>query len=317
MYIYRTDGLLVEENLFDRNGWNNAVPGSTPSVFLHNVYINSGNTSVVFRGNIVAGTDGVLARSGGTVEDNVFLRNAIALEFGGGEEPDLQGDTGFVRNNVVLDGGDIITSTLPRGWALRIRNIVSATVENNIISNNTNGHGPRVFSLEAANGWSGNTRGVENTVFQNNIVYNWGGSIEFNGSLAQTVNVQLHNNKIQNWADAYPLVSHYDGTSTSGVISADNQFYSSGLPESVWMRENGANESLTTWKAHVGDTTSSGTQDTFPNPNRTIATYHASIGGAPTLEAFLAEARMQSKANWRSQYTAAAVRNYIRAGFGL
>jgi len=67
----------------------------------------------------------------------------------------------------------------------------------------------------------------------------------------------------------------------------------------------------------VQDTTSVSQQAQYPAPSRTIATYHASIGGSASYQAFLTEARRQSKSFWRHEYTAAAVRSYIRAGFGL
>lgn len=55
----------------------------------------------------------------------------------------------------------------------------------------------------------------------------------------------------------------------------------------------------------------------FYDPTRTVASYHASIGGQESLEAFLAGAREQSKHNnnWRVEYTANAVNTYLREGF--
>ncbi len=55
----------------------------------------------------------------------------------------------------------------------------------------------------------------------------------------------------------------------------------------------------------------------FPNPERSVETYMETLGETPTLEAFLAEARQQSRANWRRKYTAKAVNDYIREGFGV
>lgn len=43
-----------------------------------------------------------------------------------------------------------------------------------------------------------------------------------------------------------------------------------------------------------------------------MESYHASMGGAPMLAAFLAEARKQSRQNWRDEYTAGPVINYLR-----
>ena len=53
----------------------------------------------------------------------------------------------------------------------------------------------------------------------------------------------------------------------------------------------------------------------FFDASRTVATYHASIGGQATFEAFLAKAREQSRSNWQPKYTAAKVNEFIREGF--
>jgi hypothetical protein len=49
---------------------------------------------------------------------------------------------------------------------------------------------------------------------------------------------------------------------------------------------------------------------------RTISTYISSLGGSGGLSTFLSEARKQSKDTWKPQYTANAVNEYIRAGYG-
>lgn len=53
----------------------------------------------------------------------------------------------------------------------------------------------------------------------------------------------------------------------------------------------------------------------FKDPDRTIASYHATLGGAESFEAFANEARKQSKTNFRPAYTARAVIAYFREGF--
>jgi len=65
-----------------------------------------------------------------------------------------------------------------------------------------------------------------------------------------------------------------------------------------------------------GDTAN--TPGSYPNSERDIKTYITSLGhSTPTLEAFLAEMRLQSRQNWRPEYTAKAVNAYIREGFGV
>jgi hypothetical protein len=55
----------------------------------------------------------------------------------------------------------------------------------------------------------------------------------------------------------------------------------------------------------------------YLDPNRSVSTYNASLGGTASLAAFLTECRLQSKDNWRPAYTANAVNNYIRVGFNM
>jgi len=71
------------------------------------------------------------------------------------------------------------------------------------------------------------------------------------------------------------------------------------------------------WQGSVSDVGSTWGQVSFPSPDRTIATYMASLGRTPSLEEFLAEARQQSKANWHPELNGPAVVDYFRLGFGL
>lgn len=81
------------------------------------------------------------------------------------------------------------------------------------------------------------------------------------------------------------------------------------------------------WASSAGEIIDSGTGTTksnnvidgvgYPAPTRSVATYNALQGGTATLAAFLTECRLQSKDNWRPAYTARAVNDYIRAGFGM
>src|SRR5271169_3425649 len=41
IYIDSVDNVLVEENVFDHNGWNSSVSGADPTIFNHNVYIQT------------------------------------------------------------------------------------------------------------------------------------------------------------------------------------------------------------------------------------------------------------------------------------
>ena len=307
-----TDGLLLEENVFDRNGWRDDVKGSEPTWFRHNIYIQNLNTDVVVRGNIVARTDGLHSRSGGLVEDNLVLRNALGMVLGGGGFPAIEeaGVELVARRNVVLDGGDLQEGSA-RGWGMHLSNLKKAIVDSNVIAHNTSGHAPFAVIFDVAN----NGRGVEKAVFSNNVVSDWGGPTRFAGPSPGKFDVLLEKNRFQDEVTKSPLFQLEPAVGTEGVRSAGNLFHSIAEPK-AWMQLGGP-MSLQDWRDRVRDTTSTAKRASFPDASRTIATYHASIGGAPSLDAFMLEARKQSRSNWRPQYTARAVGEYIRAGFGL
>jgi len=199
-------------------------------------------------------------------------------------------------------------------------NVASATVEGNIFAHNTTGTGPRAIQIHDAHS-AGSWRVVENTTFTNNVVYDWGGNLidiqtAEGGKSQQPVNLQFTGNTVQGSGADGILVRHSVPASLPGVGAGGNRFHST-LPERAWFRVGGRNHDLEQWKQLVNDKSSVAQQAQFPDPNRTIASYGTSIGKPASLAAFLAEARLQSKANWRPAYTAAAVNAYIRAGFGM
>ena len=55
----------------------------------------------------------------------------------------------------------------------------------------------------------------------------------------------------------------------------------------------------------------------YPDPNLTVETYMATLGGQPNFEAFIAAVRAQAKGHWNPALTASAVNDYVRAGFGI
>ena len=308
-----TDGLLLEENVFDHNGWRDDVAGSGPTWYRHNIYIQNLNTGVVLRGNIVARTDGLHTRSGGVVEENLLMHNALSMMLGGGGFPAIEpnGVSVTARHNVVLDGGDLQAGS-PRGWGWFQADVNQGTVEYNIVAHNVSGHSPVPVFFDVSN----NGIGVSNLNFNNNVVYNWNGVSTINGDASTMFNIQFNNNKFQNHITAEPLLQHQNQSSTSTFYSANNVFDTSA-PVNACMAISGGDISLSAWKPLVHDTSSVEQSVNFPDPDRSIATYHASIGGTPSLDAFMLQARLQSKAYWRDQYTAKAVNDYIRAGFGL
>jgi hypothetical protein len=70
------------------------------------------------------------------------------------------------------------------------------------------------------------------------------------------------------------------------------------------------------WKASRRDNAKE-SAGPFVDPDRTLATYNASLGKQGTFDAFVAEVRKQSKANWRPEYGAQAIVKYFQDGFKM
>lgn len=317
LYANAVDGLLIEENVFDHNGWNENVPGAGADIYSHDLYIDNDNTSVEVHGNIIANASshGMQLRSGGTVINNLFARNSIALSVGGGNNPAPTGVTATVRGNVILDGKDIDAGE-PRGWGMWFGNIASGLVSLNVIANNTLGTQPKMIALDGEfEGDSGPTIGVHDLKLNKNILFNWGGGVLVKGSSSQITGIELVDNDLQETIWPSALLEHPTGSSTASVHSSDNQFFAALAPFTAWTEVELVPHPLDYWFSLVGDGTSVIEQVAYDDPERSLADYNATLGGPASFGAFMAEVRLQSKSNWRPEYTAAMVNRYIRKGF--
>jgi hypothetical protein len=243
-YFSMVFNLVLEENVFDHNGWNEVVPGAGATIYNHNIYVQYDCGPATVIGNIFANASshGSQVRPGGIVVDNLYVHNPIGLLVGSGENPTVTSYSSRLARNVFTEGSDI-TPSLPRGFGIDIgSNTGSVEIKDNIIANESSsrayGHGIAIGP------------GITAVTVSGNTIYRWDDPIMDKGS----------KNAVSN--NAINLAS-------------------------------------------------------FPEPDRSVETYNGSLGGDPTLAAFLSEARKQSKDHWRPQYMAGAVNNYIRAGFAL
>ncbi len=148
LFAKQVDGLLLEQNLFDHNGWlENPDPDGTtapPTKFNHNIYIQHGTTNVIMRENILArgSSHGAQVRNGGLVENNLFLDNAIGLMVASDEPAPFSQQ--LVRRNIVIHPSNrTLENGLPRGWGFDIfRTSDRTTIEHNLAIHNTTTSGP-------------------------------------------------------------------------------------------------------------------------------------------------------------------------------
>lgn len=222
LFVANASNILIEQNLFDRNGFNPDVADAVPTIYNHNVYIQSNTADVILRENIIArgSAHGAQARSGGLIEKNIFIENSIALLVGSAAvNPDVFDNVSIAASLRTHEDG------LFRGHGISTDASLAARVIRNLLL-----HSP----LGASNPLN---TGADDFLVDN-VIYKWGA-----------------------YSDPDP--------------------------------------------------------GTWPDPERTIATYDQFIGGAGSIESFLAEARLNSADNWNLDYTADPMVLYFQQGFGI
>ena len=176
MFIYGVEGILLEENLFDHNGWNEQIEGAGATMYNHNIYMSTSNPhseKILIRGNIIAraSANGLHLRSGGYVENNLFVQNANNVNLGYHGSAPLPKAFAVVRGNVFQEVRlmDSTNTAYPRTASVRgIGDItIPSVVEDNILSNCIN---VAQFAIDMYN----NKWGFGGEMVQrNNIAYKW------------------------------------------------------------------------------------------------------------------------------------------------
>ncbi len=335
MYIVGVDGMLVDECLVDHNGWLPNVANCHSTIFNHNFYLVPSSTNVLIRNTITsrASATGIQMRGRNMNSfNNLSLKNPLGITAGHAMASADQNWTGSMRYNVVLDGADIgipNTSTFaPRGFGMSVHRSTGGVLERNIIAHNVSAQGGEPAILH------GDLGSVSLTLAQN-IVYDWQGAPVANQprrGLALRLDSPLPGAAVlrDNWfvqPDGGAMVATAPANGNPGGIWRGNRFFTINPSSQGWFFTQSPQSIIdpATWAQRTNQAALANPDrdqllanaPTFPDAERTIATYAASIGLEPSLEAFLAEARKQSRNNWRPELTAAAVNRYIREGFGL
>ncbi|MEO1236925.1 MAG: right-handed parallel beta-helix repeat-containing protein [Planctomycetota bacterium] len=164
------DGLTITDSVFDHNGWHPDVSGAGKTKFNHNVYVQRDCRNVSVRNTVFAraSSHGMQLRSGGNVEDSLFVDNALAFYVARHES--------LVRDNVVLHSTDLGDGPDDRrGQGIETLPCVHARLVGNIVSQKrgTARHAPAIgitWAKEASSWLDGRDYRV---TLDNNRVYDW------------------------------------------------------------------------------------------------------------------------------------------------
>ncbi len=317
--------LVIDECVFDHNGWLAGDTYAVQTIFNHNMYVMPSVYGFSLRNSIVAraSSHGVQARGGGDIENNVFVENPLSVLIGGGDQGREGGVTGKVIGNALLNGNDI--GDQPRAWALELCNIkpgTGADVRDNIIAHSRSRLGGMAIIINGQKGGPAGYVGANNVTLANNVVWDWGMplSIVFDDVSGAVIS----ENTFMGANAGVPVIEYrkVSKLDPARINYVSNTYYTptkgSAPKFRVALGRDGVERMVLNpdeWKTTAGEEGATFGAPDFVEPARDLVFYHESIGGEGSVAAFLAEARMQERGNWRTEYTASAALAYIRAGF--
>ncbi len=313
MYASHVDGLSIEENLWDHNGWNEDVSTACATMYNHNMYLSGGHNLLV-RGNLIlrASSMGIKMRSDSTgdydhisIEDNLFIEGEIGIGIGGNTTEPLRFVNVEIRDNVLSHIGRTRPTDRDFAWYLEMQDNQQALIEGNLFLNQP---------------WHDNSYGIslhggtlQDVTVQNNWFYGLRRRHLQVDAQAAWQNIQLRNNNFLDLDLAAQLIDH---RGPFEQVTYSGNHYSSTADSGDWFDIDGAGQSMAQWQAASGETNADTNVPIPMAPQRSLETYCADVLGLPeSLAAFVEEAEQQSRQRWRPELSAPAINDYIRAGF--
>lgn len=313
IYSSHVHGLLLEGNLLDHNGWNEDVPTACATIYNHNVYLNADDLVIVNNVFSRASSMHIKLRSdvtddmtGTVIDNNYFVEGEIGVSIGGNSDEPRRFVSSEIRNNVMSDIGRSQPTTRTLGWGVEVQDNDGLLIEDNHFLNSRTPAVNNTYAVQISN-----TEQDEVTV-QRNLFYRIRGrALRAMGSAGQTAMSILENTFVD--PDQGACLIQHSGD-FGGYTYDGNRYYGSASEDSWFCGDGGG--SLAAWATTSGEANAEGIAlPEYADPDRDIASYAATLGLDAALPAYLLEARGQSRLHFRPELGAAAINDYIRAGF--
>ncbi|NVB39988.1 hypothetical protein G6O69_19240 [Pseudenhygromyxa sp. WMMC2535] len=314
IYASHVDGLLIEDNLLDHNGWNpEQVESACATIYNHNLYL--GGHDIVIRGNLLARASSIQIKmrsdepgvvTGLVIDDNFIIEGEIGMSIGGNAEGEYRFVDTTIRDNVLTDIGRTRPTDRYLAWALDLSDHDGLVVEGNLMLNHrqdsvTNSYGVQLGGTSA-----------RDYLIQDNLFWRLQNRSMIVNEIASTSNLSILDNEFVDPEFASRMIVHQP--SFAAYTYADNRYYTQA---EAWFGAGGQNVDFDAWVAASGETgaTALAAVPGYSDPERDIESYAVVVGAGTTLEDFLALATGQGRMAWREDLSATAVNDYIRAGF--
>jgi hypothetical protein len=316
--------LLLEENIFDHNGWLPKRLSIGPkgrrgraTMFNHNTYF-SNSRSVIFRRNMFlrpASSGNKWTANGGPasardliMENNLYVEGEIGISAGGNKAGPLRFKNVAIKDNVFLHIGRGQPTGRNLGWGIGV-----SDWDGGVVSGNTLIHRPtdKVTGVHMLTvGASDKNALCRNVTVKENIFC--GAPVHFTQNAERLEGIAFTANRLLAPWQPRPLVVSRAGV--KGCVFSKN-VYGSMAPAERWFSVDRADISLKQWLLLTAERDAKVEAIERKETDLSIESYMTHLELKPSIEAFIEEARKQSRANWRAEFTAAAVNDWVRMGF--
>jgi len=323
-----TFGTIFEENWFDMNAWN--VTGGQPAdVFNHHVYIED-STAVTARGNIFGrssslslkfvqyGRTDITVTNNTVAYNNFFFQGEVGISMANGTPGSSCDGTGCITNssitwNVLSQTNQSNPTGRSLGWGIEMKNNNGSVIEHNLFTDYsyTNGTFAIAIDDDTSTQFSGNLN------IDNNVIYRMHDTGILVTARPTWSNIKIFSNVIQDpdqGQGAYEVDSAiftpFTFTGNTYSLLSTSHFWTDGSTY------HGYSSGGSNWLGASSEAGPSTATTSFPAPSRNLDSYAASIG-LTNAAGYLAAIRTVSRNNPHPQWMAAAINDYMRAGFGM
>tara|TARA_R110002072_G_scaffold298960_1_gene473698 strand:+ start:10234 stop:12573 length:2340 start_codon:yes stop_codon:yes gene_type:complete len=340
MFVGGTSEMLFDECIFDHDGWfkqrgidvplNTQAEGSA-TWFNHDTYISGIHilwmrNPIFLRASSIGtkltastaqdATADTINASHILIENPYYLHCEIGISAGGNRDHNSgpRWEYVFIVDPVFEATGHDQPTNRSLGWGLDIQDWSGGAVVNPLFIGGANDKVTNTYAVSI----SGHCDGVK---ILNTIAYDVGAKNVATGAYAVRYREQGQS-VMSGIVEEGSIVQNPNSKSKlllddviNGVTRKDCIYYSNNLNKDELFKFDEVYHGVEGAMAHPSMVDCRYAEVVFSDPTRSIKTYMASLGLEPSAEAFAAECGKQNIINWRPEFTAQAVNQYLREGF--
>jgi hypothetical protein len=318
-----TGGILLDENIFDHNGWHiqsystNGKENGQATIFNHHTYF-SHVQDVTFRGNAFhrpssIGNKWTATEPGSTaditIENNFYNDCEVAISMGGNDETASHRFKNIsFSDNVITSSGLSQPTNRTLAWNISINDWDNGVVNKNLIIHQTH---PPINNGEGIS-FKGENRDL---MVSENIFYNLENTVAFRmNNLNGNTNVSITNNELTQELLGSGLMVHMVDADYTSLMS--NNAYALQENSANNFNITGTNYSLDDWIGGVGEVGATNTvTSVYSDPNRSFDRYVVEVLDLEDRNEYYQKLDRMNYLNWNVEYTATAINDWIRSGF--